>query len=201
MLTIGLTGPTGAGKGMFCHVASEFEKTHIIDTDKTARKVTEKGAECLNELTEYFGADILNSDGTLKRHELAKRAFSNKENHHALNTITHKYILKDIECEIELANKQGHRLCIVDAPLLFESTADKLCDITVGVLAQRSIRLERIMSRDGIDEKSALLRIDAQPDDCFYKDKCTYILYNNADTFQFTSDAKALLQKLSTTST
>ncbi len=196
MITVGLTGPTGAGKGLFCLAASQFKNIHSIDTDLTARRVVEKGSPCLNELVQYFGDIILNADGTLNRGLLASLAFSDDIKHAALNSITHRYILLDIENEIRQAENDGNVMCIVDAPLLFESGANKLCHVTVGVLCDLDTRLRRIMERDGITRENAMIRINSQPSDDFYTSKCDHILYNTNTANAFFKQAKNLIQQL-----
>ncbi len=197
MITVGLTGPTGAGKGLFCLAASQFKGIYSIDTDLTARRVVEKASPCLIELTQQFGDGILNNDGTLNRGLLAEIAFSNEQKHLLLNKITHKYILIDIEQEIKKAKACGSVMCIVDAPLLFESGADSFCDVTVCVLGNAEQRLLRIMQRDSITRETALIRINSQASDEFYISRCDYALYNNNnDTNDFICQAKQLIEKL-----
>jgi len=49
------------------------------------------------------------------------------------------------------------------------------------VLADKKIRLERIVERDKIERNSAQLRIGAGKTDQYYKERTPYILYNNGD--------------------
>ncbi|MBQ8758875.1 MAG: dephospho-CoA kinase [Clostridia bacterium] len=179
MLVLGLTGQSGAGKGEVSHSFSSFDGVVCLDTDKTAREVVEKGKPCLTELCECFGDEILDSDGNLNRKKLAEIAFSDKEKHEKLNKITHFHILEEIKKWLAESKRDGAILAIIDAPLLFESGADKLCDITVGIVAPYPTRLKRIIKRDGLDKKSAKMRLDAQPKDDFFEEKCDYIIANN----------------------
>ena len=69
--------------------------------------------------------------------------------------------------------------CImVDAAAIIESGFADECDILVVVTAPVEIRMQRILSRDGISEKDALIRINAQKDDEFYNSKAQYIIKN-----------------------
>lgn len=179
MFTIGLTGQSGSGKGEISRIFIEQGKAVCIDTDITARQVVEKGKPCLSELCGYFGSVILDENGNLDRRKLASIAFSDKEKHNALNRITHFHIMKEIKDWLSDMEKGGAEIAIIDAPLLFESGADSLCDVTVGVISPYDTRLARVMKRDGIDEKNARIRLDSQPDDDFFKEKCTYIICNN----------------------
>ena len=177
MLTVGLTGQSGAGKGLLGSIISKHENVKVIDTDITARLVVEKGQPCLKELCECFGEKILRSDG--------------KINIRSMYDIMEKIVEWKNTCE-----KEGVSVAVIDAPLLFESGADKLCDVTVGVIAPYEIRLERIMKRDGIEEKDAKLRLDSQPKDDFFTKKCSYIIKNSGSTEEFELNANELINKL-----
>lgn len=178
MIVIGLTGGTGSGKGCVCR---KFLKYNIeaIDTDQTSRSVCDKGMPCLNELVSHFGPSILNPDGTLNRKALAAIAFSDSEKHAILNKTTHKYILNEVRVWLENQRKQNRVAAIVDAPLLFESGFDKECDVIVAVTAPRSLRLKRILARDGITTEAAELRLSKQGNDSFYTDRAQYTVINN----------------------
>ncbi len=196
MLTVGLTGKTGAGKGEFCKAAEKFSEIAYLDTDVTAREVARKGSECLKELCDYFGTEILNDDGTLNRKRLATLSFSNEEKHAKLNQITHKYIMKNVKAWRLQCEKDGKLIAIIDAPLLFESGADSLCDRIVSVTANEDIRRERIMQRDNIDADTADIRLHSQKDDSFYIEKSDYVLYNNGERDSFALECENIMKKL-----
>lgn len=173
-IIIGLTGPTGAGKSSVTEVA-EGLGFKAVDCDKLARQAVEKGTEGLAALTKVFGKEILNSDGTLNRKVLAASAFKSAESTELLN----KTILPFIA---ELVKKEAVGFdTLLDAPTLFESGVDKMCIKTVAILADREIRLKRIMKRDSLGIDEALLRLNAGKDEDFYKKNADYILYNNGE--------------------
>ena len=178
---IGLTGPTGAGKSA---VAATWWQSGaaIIDTDRLAREVVEPHTPCLKRLVDAFTDAILNADGTLNRAELAKRAFSSPENSAKLNAITHPAIIALVQERLEEAADQGYPLAVIDAPLLFEAGADRLCHHIVAVTAPADRRLSRIMERDGIDETAARRRMSVQPPDDFYvREKVTRLVNDGSE--------------------
>ena len=85
---------------------------------------------------------------------------------------------------------------MLDAPTLFESGLDAKCTATIGVLADRETRLERIKSRDNISEVEALTRINAGKTEDFYKKNADYIIYNNGDPLEFQKEFKDILSKI-----
>ena len=51
---------------------------------------------------------------------------------------------------------------IIDAPVLFESGFDKLCDVKICVTAPRELSIERICARDNRSRSEAEKRLDSQ---------------------------------------
>ena len=180
---LGLTGPTGAGKTTACRVFGELGFFHI-DCDRTARAVTEPGSPLLPLLAEAFGEDILRPDGSLDRAKTASRAFASREGTETLNRLSFPFITKRIEEEIAAASRTCGRI-LLDAPTLFESGADRLCDRCVAVLAEREERLRRIRARDGLTAEQAATRISAGKPDAFYRARCDYIIRNSGSEADF----------------
>ena len=174
-MIIGLTGQTGAGKSTVSRFL-EQKGIAVIDCDKVARKVTEKGSLVLSELKNAFGDDIILADGSLNRRELAIRAFENPQKTEVLNSITHPAILDAIKNEIKA---YGDKTVVLDAPTLIESGAHLLCDKIVAVVAPMDVRKERILSRDSISAAEAEKRMSAQKDDDFYAQYSDALIYNN----------------------
>ena len=181
MFVIGITGPSGAGKGVISDVLSSLGM-RIIDADKVYGDVITPPSECLMELARVFGNEILNSDGALDRKALSKLVFGeeNRERLLLLNKITHKYVASQIADEIGRCRSDGIN-CAVDAPLLLEAGLQKYCDFTIAVLADEKTRIERIIARDNISLEAALTRISSQKNDEYYSSNTDYKVYNNGD--------------------
>ena len=164
MKIIGVVGGSGAGKSQFC---AALEKAGIpsLNTDITAREAVQKGSPCLAELVGVFGERILCPDGSLARKALANLAFPDRNLHEKLNEITHRYICVMVKQWLYETQKKGYAAAIVDAPLLFESGLDAICDVKVCVIAPEKDRIKRICQRDGIDEVTAEKRIFSQKSD------------------------------------
>ncbi len=195
MLTIGLTGPSGAGKGT---LASLFAAYGIpsIDTDAIYHALLVPPSECLRELAERFGDGILFPDGTLDRKILAALVFApGREADLAdLNTITHRHVLSEVRRLLAVYKEQGKAAVLVDAPQLFESGFDAECHYVLSVLAPRDIRLARIMTRDGLDEERASARLNAQKPDEFYRAHSNAVVYNHGEACAMETDVQRLLR-------
>ena len=180
MLVIGLTGPTGAGKGA---VAAIFEGYGIpvINADRVYHELITPPSSCLQELVEAFGKEILLPDGSLNRRTLASMVFSDPSAQELLNTITHRYVMEEIKTRMERLRREGVPVAALDAPQLFEAGAHKACGAVISVLADRQTRLERIMHRDSITADAAMHRILAQKSDEFFKTHSDYIIENSGN--------------------
>ncbi len=198
MLVVGLTGPTGAGKGIISDILEE-NGIPVIDTDKVSRLVYEKGEPCFNELVGCFGEGILAPDGTLDRKALGWEVFKS-ENHNEklqkLNSISHKHILAYVDEWLKEKSAQGFLAAAVDAPQLFESGFNKKCDVIIGVIADKNTRIERIKARDNIDTQTALARIESQLDDSFFEENCTLVFHNDKSAAELEADMADITKKL-----
>lgn len=177
-LVIGLTGPTGAGKSSAAKKARELG-FNVVDCDLLSRKATEKGSEGLKALVTAFGEEILNDDETLNRRYLAKIAFREREKTELLNKTIFPFIIEIIKKEMI-----GEKI-LLDAPTLFESGIDSMCDKTIAVLANKYTRRDRILDRDDLKLSEAIRRINAGKEDDFYKENADYIIYNDNSEEEF----------------
>jgi len=195
MLVIGLTGPTGAGKG---EVASIFSRhcIPVINADCVYHELITPPSSCLQELADVFGKGILLPDGSLDRRTLGGIVFNDPAARERLNTITHRYVMEEVKTRMERFRREGVPVAVFDAPQLFEAGAHKACGAVVSVLADRQLRLERIMARDNITAEAAMRRILAQKSDEFFKTHSDYIIENNGAAETLAPKVHHILEKL-----
>ncbi len=197
MKIIGITGPSGSGKG---YLAAELAGRGYIhaDADEIYHSLLSDSAPLRAELLRAFGNDITNGDA-IDRKALGKKVFGAKNRRRlaTLNKITHKYVCREYVQRILQAKAENAKGILLDAPLLIEARLDKLCDLTVCVLANEETRIARIMARDGITREAALLRIRSQKPLPFYTMHCDYLFLNNngADATAAANEIEALLSK------
>ncbi len=187
MKIIGITGTSGAGKTTVSNIIKQKYNAKIIDADKIAKELSKPGSEYYNEIVECFGTDILQNVGValqgdpqIDRKKLANIIFYDDSKRKKLNKITEKYVVKKINETIEEYSKLDYMI-ILDVPLLFESGLNQKCDITIGVIADQNLKIERICKRDNITKEIAIKRINALKGDEFLIENCTYIITNEGD--------------------
>lgn len=179
-IIVGLTGQTGAGKSMVSEIISG-RGYKVIDADVVSRRIVEAGGQCLLDLAIEFGIDILNEDGSLNRKRLSGIVFRDKDKLQKLNEVTHPYIIEEIGREARELIAFGEPAVFIDAPTLFESGGNEMCNKTISVLAPQDVRLGRIRARDKLTQEDALARINSQPDDEFYESRSDFVVKNGSD--------------------
>ena len=197
MKVIGLCGGSGSGKGA---VSSLFGTYGIpaIDTDAVYHDITSHPSDCLDALSREFGPRVV-KDGGLDRAALREIVFFSPDSEgklERLNAITHKYIIAETEKIISAYEKRSVPGVIIDAPLLFESGLDKRCDTVIAVVANREVRLARIMLRDGITLESARARIDAQLSDVRLAEMADLVIRNDGTLDELKSAVRAAYEQI-----
>ncbi|MBO5247888.1 MAG: dephospho-CoA kinase [Clostridia bacterium] len=173
MFILGVTGPSGAGKGTACKILSTMGFYHI-DTDSIVPLIYPKA---LPQLIEAFGPQVA-KNGTVDKKALANAAFSSSDATNTLNSIVHPLIMGEVSRRIREAEKEGFQRVTVDGAALHEANAEKICDKILCILAPKEDRLIRVIDRDGISRQSATVRFNAQKDDNYYKANSDAIILN-----------------------
>ena len=106
------------------------------------------------------------------------------------------YILDRIRGETAKREAAGDRAVFLDAPTLYQSGADTLCEKVVAVLAPAEDRLRRIMERDALTEEEARARMMSQPGDEFFEKRADYVIRNTVDMAALRLEILELMNKL-----
>jgi len=178
MLTIAITGGIGSGKSAVTDYLTEKGYT-VIDADKMARELTAPGGKAMPYILEHFGSEYVSSDGGMNRVAMRDLVYKNPEAKKLLEEGTTKVVISDIEKIKEQAAARGDSLMFFDIPLLFEQHQEGNYDLVWVVTADRNLRLERIMKRDGISSDIADLIIDSQEDEAYKAAKAEVVIENN----------------------
>jgi dephospho-CoA kinase len=174
MLKIGLTGGIGSGKTT---VAKVFEVLGIpvYYADDAAKQLMNTNKELQQQLIARFGTETY-TNGELNRKHLASLVFGNKEQTELLNSIVHPVTIADAE---QWFARQQSPYVVKEAALLFESGAASGLDFVIGVTAPETIRLKRVMDRDGLSAEEIKKRMSNQLDDSMKMRLCDFVIQNN----------------------
>jgi dephospho-CoA kinase len=192
---IGLTGQSGAGKSF---AAKIFEENGfaVIDADECAREAVKPGSACLADIVGVFGEQILAPDKTLNRKALGAIVFANKTQLKKLNAIMHPFILDIVQSKIRELEALGYKFILLDAPTLFESKANDICDLIISIIANEDIRKARIAQRDGISEESIKKRFESQLPEQFFKENSDFFIKNNKSEKEFIEKTQEVAKEI-----
>ncbi len=194
-LIIGLTGMSGAGKTTACSIFRESGWA-VVDCDIVSREVVKRGKPALSEIAEHFGNEILLPDGTLDRRRLGDLIFSDESRRNELNAVIYPYISYEIIRSAAEYIKNGSRFVLIDAPTLFESGADGLCDKIVSVTAPIDMCITRIMKRDGLTYEQAENRLKSQHLEGFYREKSDFCVRNDGDNVHLKQEIGTIIKDI-----
>lgn len=175
---------SGAGKSTACRLFREAG-FNIIDCDLICREIVEKGKPCLNEIVSEFGSEILTADGGLNRSLMGKIIFSDPNKRIKLNGIMYPYVSYSVINKIVFSDSE---YTVLDAPTLFESGLEGICEKIVSVTADKEILIKRITARDGITEEEAKNRLNSQHGADFFSERSDILLVNNGSEENFTRE-------------
>ena len=177
-MILGITGGTGCGKTT---LLKEIEKRGglVLDCDAVYHELLTRDMDLLNAIEHRFPGVVV--DKKLERKKLGAIVFADDAALKDLNAITHGAI----KAEIVRRLSENPALAAIDAIALFEGGLAELCDDTVAVTAPRAERVARLMKRDGISREYAENRINAQKSESWFREMCTYTLYNNGTQEEF----------------
>lgn len=178
---IGVTGGIASGKSNVCNII-EQEGYPVIDCDKITAELSVQGGLLYNVIVKEFGKDFLLDNGDLDRKKLAKKIFNDSKSKEVLDKITHPIIYEEVKKRLD---NVSDGLVFLEAPLLYESKFDNICDKIICVFLQKKLQVQRLMDREGIDEDYALAKIHSQMDLYMKKSLADYVI-DSKGTFEET---------------
>ena len=158
---VAVTGGVASGKSA---VTDAFAARGIVvaDADVAARAVVEPGQPALRQIVDTFGATSLAADGRLDRAAMRERVFADPAARTALEGILHPRIRTWLREACEAATGP---YVVAAIPLLAEGggrSAYPWLDRVLVVDVPESVQRQRLMRRDGADDRLAQGMIAAQ---------------------------------------
>lgn len=188
-MIIGITGGTGCGKTTLLNLIAA-QGGLVLDCDAIYHDLLLADQKMLDAIDSRFPGVV--ECGVLNRKKLGSIVFSDEHALLDLNHITHAAVKAEVLRRLE----EKPVLAAIDAIGLFEGGLAELCDVTVAVIAPEADRVDRLMKRDSISEDYARSRIRAQHEESWFRERCDYILSNDAKIDAFATKCLAFLNTL-----
>jgi dephospho-CoA kinase len=109
-----------------------------------------------------FGRQVLASDGQIDRRKLGSIVFADPEARRRLNAITHPPMRRLMIERLDDLRRQGERVAVLEAALLFEAGWVDLTDEVWLTLLRPAVAAQRLMERSGLSREEAEARIASQ---------------------------------------
>jgi dephospho-CoA kinase len=171
---IGLTGGIGSGKSVVAKIFTTLG-IPVFNADEAAKHIMQTSPEMKAKLIEQFGTSIYDASG-LQKEKLAAIVFNDPYQLQLLNAIVHPVT---IQAAKDWAAKQTSPYVIKEAALIFESAAADGLFKVIGVTAPLSLRIQRVMQRDGVSKEQVEARMQHQISDTIKMRLCDYVIENN----------------------
>jgi len=148
MFVLGLTGSLGMGKSTTARFFAE-EGVPLHDADAAVHRLYEGEATPLIEAA-FPGTT---SGGRVDRDKLAKKVLGDSVAIKRLETIIHPLVGRAEARFLDEAARKDAAVVVLDIPLLFETGADRRCDVVVVVSAPADVQRARAFERPGMTEE------------------------------------------------
>lgn len=176
MKIVGITGGIGSGKSVVCKVFEQLG-IPIYDADSAAKLLYDKFPELKQSIKELVSEDAIDKNGNINKKKLAEIVFNNDEKLAVLNKLVHPLVKLDFKNWVE--RHKGFPYLIKEAAILFESGANKDCDIVITVISPIELRVERVRQRDKKTKAEIEAIISRQLSDEELIKRSDFVIYND----------------------
>lgn len=178
MLKVGITGGIGSGKSLVCKALQTLGHP-VFDADRVSKSLL-TNAEIRSKVIKLLGSSAYHPSGDPDRKRIASMVFSDTKLLEELNALLHPKVLEEFGHWLE----ENHEAPLIfkEAAIMFESGSDRHLDLVVGVTAPESLRIKRVIKRDGKSEQAVREIMKRQlPQDEMAR-RCHEILVNDEQT-------------------
>ena len=192
MFVLGITGGIGSGKSTVSSYLGDKGLT-VIDADEISRKVTDVGGVAVPAIAEVFGKRAVKDNGALNRKYVSGIVFKDKTKLDVLSTIIHRYVLSEMEEEVQKLREKGVKCVILDVPIPVNRFVN-MCNQIWVVTCEYNVRLARLKDR-GMDMDDAKRRIAMQMTDDEYEQLGDHVIDNSGSIEETYARINELIEK------
>ena len=173
MIVLGLTGSIGMGKSTTAKMFAEAG-VPVWDADSTVHRLYETGQPGAVAI-ERIAPDAI-SDGAVDRGKLREAILKDPGLLKKVEAVIHPLVGQDRAGFLADARDHGHRLAVVDIPLLFEGGGERHVDQVVVVTAPAEVQRVRVMERPGMTREAFEAILAKQVPDAVKREKADHLI-------------------------
>ncbi|HMO95638.1 MAG TPA: dephospho-CoA kinase [Tepidiformaceae bacterium] len=178
MHVIGLTGGIASGKSTVTAFFRDRE-VPVIDADILGHRTYDPGTDTFDAVVKAFGPDLVAPDGTIDRKVLGGKVFGKPEELKRLTDIVWPGIRRLASQQLSEFETAGNSLVVLEAAVLFEAGWEDLVHEVWVVVVEAEQAIQRLATRNGLDEAAARARIDSQLSNAERTARADVVIENN----------------------
>ena len=146
----------------------------VHDADRCVHELTAKSGGAVETVKAAFPG-VVQSD-TVDRGALAGLVFNDPSALARLEGILHPMVRRRQFRFLQGAARAGHRVVVLDVPLLYETGGDECCDAVVVVSAPAFIQAKRVLRRSGMTRERLVAILSRQVSDAEQRRRADFIV-------------------------
>lgn len=195
---IAITGGIACGKTTICNILKE-KSYLVIDADQLARDVVQPGMLAHQHLKKWLGPNYFDGNEQLIRSKLRDLIQNSSDNRQHLESIIHPQITDHLFKTLQaLGYTEKPRLWFYEAALIIEKQKSGDFLETWLVHCSQATQLERLKSRDKIDNASALAMMKTQLPFSKKKEKASRTIDTEQTLKELTNQLTTYIQTIQT---
>ena len=173
MIVLGLTGSIGMGKSTTAKMFAEAG-VPVWDADSTVHRLYAAGEAGAAAIAKIAPEAVV--DGAVDRSKLREAIMEDASLLKQVEGVIHPLVGQDRAVFLANAREQGHRIAVVDIPLLFEGGGEKHVDQVVVVTAPAEVQRARVLERPGMTEEAFETILAKQVPDSIKREKADHLI-------------------------
>lgn len=173
MIVLGLTGSIGMGKSTTAKMFAEAG-VPVWDADSTVHRLYAAGEAGAAAIAKIAPEAVV--DGAVNRSKLREAIMEDASLLKQVEGVIHPLVGQDRARFLANAREQGHRIAVVDIPLLFEGGGEKHVDQVVVVTAPAEVQRARVLERPGMTEEAFETILAKQVPDSIKREKADHLI-------------------------
>lgn len=170
---IGLTGGIGMGKSTAAKILNGFGLP-VYNADRAIHDLLRKGGKGVKPVAKLFPEAL--KRGAMDRKIIGQSVFHHPAKLKRLEKILHPLVHKIEKDFLNQAQTKKAAAVILEIPLLFETGADKRCDIVICVTAPKHVQKTRVLIRKHMTKERFKAILARQMPDAEKRKKADYVV-------------------------
>ncbi len=173
MIVLGLTGSIGMGKSTTAQMFAEAG-VPVWDADSTVHKLYAAGQLGAAGIARIAPDAMV--EGAVDRGRLRDAIIADAGLLKKVEAVIHPLVGQDRAAFLADAREAGHKIAVVDIPLLFEGGGEKHVDQVVVVTAPQEVQRERVLERPNMTVEAFEAILAKQVPDAIKREKADHLI-------------------------